>query len=345
MAFNKSAFKASSLNTAKQNAAENKTVYADSSNTTRKWYKCINGIKPFVKPAEPCKMVVNILPFQRKDGTYDWVYNAYVHQIPNPTGFGTNDFICTRNDPCDVRKAAIDNAAKEAGLAKAEWDDVKAYVPKQRTLYLMNPVGTDDVLIFECNTKGSSTVKSFVEKLNGQAVACAGTEDIVDYASPDSGKSVVLVWGENTFNGHKFREITGIAFTERKEEISDAVWEKIPDYIEQLVNITDHDEADMQKLIDGEEVPAQEREEKKQEDFEKSCEDALASFKANGVKTADFNDTIDFSQDPYTVKKEEPKPSAQEAFCPNGFDPASDFGAKRQCMHCPKAEECEKKFG
>lgn len=334
MAFNRSNFTASKLGSAMTNAAEGKTSYG-SGNSGHRWFKTINGIKVFQKPKEPCKTLVNILPFQRKDGSLDFFHNVFVHKIPKTDGVGDNEYLCTKNDPICAMKVKVD-------VDGATWDDIKAYVPKGRTLILMNPVGTDDVCIFECATKNKG--KAFPEMLNAQATAMAMDTPIIDYASLDEGKAVVLQWVEQSFNGHKYMDVGAIGFRDRTEEISDVVLNKIPDYIEMLNNVGPNDNDEMETLINGGEVAKQEAEESKQDEFEAMMvQEHTPTPKAEEKK--DYGDmTLDFNQDPYT--KPAPKPEASSVFaCPNGFDPASEFGTHRQCMRCPHADKCEKFAG
>ena len=336
MAFNRSSFTSQKMESALKDTAEGKTNYG-SNNSNHRWYKTVGGVKYFQKPKEPKKILVNILPFQRKDGSIDFFDNVFVHQIPRADGgIGTNDYLCTRNDPvCEMKKKLDPDG-------HADYDDIKAYIPKGRTLILMNPVGTDDVCIFECVTKNRG--KAFPEVLRAQATACAGDETIVDFASLDKGKSVVLVFAEQSYNGHKYMDVGGVAFAERKEEISDEVLSKIPDYIEMLHNVGPNDNDEMETLINGGEVKKQEEEQKKQDEFEEMITNSAPTAPAPKQEEPDYLDAADFERDPYT--KPAPKPAASDAFaCPNGFNIREEFGSHRQCMRCPHADTCEKISG
>lgn len=339
MAFNRSAFSASSMKQTAIDVVENKTNYAGS-NKTHKWYKLINGIKPYVKPKEPGKVVVNILPFLDASGNPQWSHNVFVHQIPVVEGFGSNDYLCTHNDPLCKRKDELDNGEN--------WDEIKAFVAKGRTAILVNPVGTDDVLLLECGTKNRG--KALPEMIRSQAVAMADGEPCIDFWSIDEGKSVVLVYGEQSFNGHKYMDVSAVSFVSRKEEISDEVLSKIPDVITQINNVGPNDNDEMETLMNGGTVSVKRTEEEKQEAFEQFVmkeEPKPATMDAFKVKDDALPEgpltEDDFKVNPMTIKKSEPK--SDELVCPNGFDIASEFGCHRQCMRCPFADKCEKVAG
>lgn len=348
MAFNRSAFSASKMNNEIKaqttSLSEGKVSVSSGKKKKHQWFKLNGNISLFKNPEKAGKLVVNILPFLRKNGDVGFFDNVFVHMIPAVDGFGTENYLCTG------RNCAVCKIKNERDDGNVEWDDIKAYIPKKRTGILVNPVGTDDVQFMEVASVNRG--KALPEMISNQAIAMADGSSVVDFASIDEGQSVILVFGEQTFNSHKYTEVTSVAFRPRIEEISDEVLNKIPDYIEMLHNVGPNDNEEMETLINGGEVALSE--EDKQADFEKSIKDSapksnpMDAFKVD--KAVDFEDKPmpegplskdDFKQNPMTAKPA----NKSTVECPFQFDIKTEYGCHRQCMKCQFADQCEKIAG
>ena len=348
MAFNRNQFSSKAMK--KEVAAQ--TSLADgkapsNGGSSRKWYKLVNGIKDYSeilnkmkKGEHGTKVAVNVLPFMSKLGP-KFMWHDNVHQIPDASGKSTNHFRCPGKMTCEAckMKAQLDDGENYDMLKKG------GYVPKKRTLMLVNPVGTDDVYVLETATANKGT--ALPEMLMAAARDMSEDNSVIDFASLDEGMQVIISWKKQVYNLHEYMAPSTIQFKDRTEEISDEILNKIPDTIEDMFNWDEHSLDEMKTCLNGgekvEEENAEEpKEDEKQEDFE-----SMMTSKKEEPKPAqaeeEFLTEDDFKRDPY-AKAPAPKPA--EAFaCPNGFDIASEFGTHRQCMRCPHADKCEKFCG
>lgn len=341
MAFNRSAFSAKAMASEIKNQTslnEGKVTY-DSTKSGHSWFKLINGIMEFKRPKDPCKLAFNVLPFMNRGGDLKFMHHDLVHYIPGGEGNFPHEYKCLGRNICPV--CAIKNKLDNGNV---DWEEIKAYVPKKRTLMLLNPVGTDDVLLLDTATQNRG--KAFPEMLMNQATAMSEDNGVIDFASLDEGKQVIVSFVKQSFNGHEFMDFGAVTFRDRTEEISDEVLNKIPDAIEDLFNLGPNDADEMETLINGGSIDEEKAaEEQKQDDFETACEASVAPKPSVQTENAkDYGDmTLDFDSDPYTKKAAVSESNALK--CPNNFDIRSEYGTHRQCMRCPFAEKCEKIAG
>lgn len=257
MAFNRSTTFAATTYTAQQGLATGENVNNGASNSAHQAFKLPEHIKYFSWGKEPGMVQFNILPFMIKaTNQAAFMYHVDIHEISNPAGGRAHRYVCLHNvgkrcSSCE-QKQALDNGSN--------YDEIKAYIPKQRTIFLVQPIVNgipqNEIQLLECakQQKGNA---AFPQKLMATATMMANGQGVVPFADLDNGSVVCVQTAQETFNGHKFLTPTVVMFQPRQYPISDEILAKIPDFIEDIFNVSDKDNEEMETLMAGGDIAPQ----------------------------------------------------------------------------------------
>lgn len=251
MAFNRNTTFAPSVYTAQQGLANGENVNNGVNNSSHQAFKLPEHIKYFSWGKEPGMVYFNILPFMVKaTQKATFLYHVEVHELANPAGGRAHRYICPKNvgKRCSIceQKQALDNGNN--------YDEIKAYIPKQRTVFLVQPivngVPQNEIQFLECarQQKGNA---AFPQKLMAMATMMANGQGVIPFADLDVGSVVCVQTVQETFNGHKYLTPATVMFQNRTQPISDEILAKIPDYIEDIFNTSDKDNDEMETLMAG----------------------------------------------------------------------------------------------
>lgn len=197
-------------------------------------------------------------------GSYSFYKDIKIHELPNMADpKHPHRFPCLRmiNQacPCCNEKDRLDNGDN--------WDEIKQYVPKKRTIYFMqnvkNGVGDSNVEFMECATSQKGAA-AFPQKLMGAATAMSNGGGVIPFANPNStpvqnpdgsvsqpGQIVVVNCVKDTFNGREYMQPNSIFFKPRSEEIPDEIYNKCPSW-NSIINWSSAE--DMEKAMVGDYV-------------------------------------------------------------------------------------------
>lgn len=227
--------------------------HADNGVQSHQPFKLPEGMKYFSWGKEPGIVTFNILPFMVKaTNSAAFMYHLDVHEIPNPANKRAHRFICLSN----IGKKCPICEEKQAQDTGDNYDAISGYIPKHRTIFLVQPVVNgvpqNEIHLLETAQKQAGN-GAFPQKLMAMATMMANGTGIVRFADPDIGKTVCVQTTKEFFNGHAFIAPAAVMFQDRAP-LSDEILAKIPDFIEDVFNISDSDYDNMKTLMNGGEM-------------------------------------------------------------------------------------------
>ena len=357
------AFNRSGLNLGNQfshAAAVSRGEASENNNRSRSYFHLPRGVKSH-KWTEK-KERFNIL-LAKNNATDDDVtgYKFYkavpIHELPNLADpKHPHQYPCLKiigkPCPCCERKDQLDDGTKGG----ENWDRIKPYIPKDRTLYYMNPEGTNEILLHECASKQKGEA-AFPQRLMAQATAMSEGELPIPFASPnEDGRVVAVTTAKDTFGGHEYFSPSAVNFFKRSELPADELYERCAPWHE-ILNFGTYEE--MERVMNGGEpdpytsaasgtqaTGQQHTEQEKQDEFERACEESLQRQQpASGFRQAQAAQPATHYVQPQPTGFQETPPPQQPV---NGFrtSPASENGplSEEEFARDPYAQQPQRTF-
>lgn len=307
------------------------------SNRERDYYKVPAGMKYHKWGANEERFNVLIAKNNAMDDdnapeSYKFYKSVQVHELPNvndpkhPHKYPCLRMIGKRCPVCEM-KEQLDDGTKGG----ENWNRIKPYLPKERTIYYLNPEGTSDILVHECASRQPGEA-AFPQRLMNQAVAMSEGSLPLPFASPcEDGRIVKVNTSKANFNGNEFFQVSAVNFFPRKELVADEVYERCLPWNE-ILNFASYEE--MQRVMNGGEpdpssagAPAH-TEEQKQAEFERACEESLQRQQAQQSQqpayqpTQQAQPTYQQAQPAFQQAQPAYQPApAQQPQAPQGFQP------------------------
>lgn len=259
------------------------------------------------KPQKEGWYDMDIIQFEKEDGTYSYVQLYYIHKFVGPE---KETFLCNKNwgEPCplcQVTNALYDNGnEQEAGKIKA------------KKMQLFNVVSEGKVKVFD-----------FSPFKFGQALEkeLKNTEnpDYVNFSEQEAGYTLAVRFDNATFSGNTYLTTGKINFKERPD-ISDEIWEQAVQFDKHLKK---PDERKMQDVADL---------------FAPATFEQTRPAADNPADKTHFD--VDEQEDDAAVmdKFEDKKTPAKD--CPQGGVFGKDIDAFDACDTCELYEECDAKY-
>lgn len=323
------------------------------------WRK-IKGEVKFFKP-KAGKNKINIIPFEIKSknhplvksgifevGDLDYVMDIYVHRNIGPA---KADVLCLRKNygkACPICEMAEEY--KKKGLQE-EYESLK---PSRRVFYNVQDLKDGELKVFE------SSHYLFEKELIEEARESSGNGQIVNFADPEDGKTVIFRASEQTFGKNAYFEYKSFQFVDREEELDEEVLEGAISF-DQYLKVLSYDE--IEKVLNGADDDDDEDPDEDEKPAKKSKDDDDEDEKPakKGKKPAkDDDDEDDDDDDDEPVKKpakkftkkddddEDEKPAKKpgkpakksSGECPHGHTFGDDCDEYDHCEKCDVWDAC-----
>lgn len=261
----------------------------------------------------------------------------------------------------------------------AEWDEIKDYLPSNRTIYAIVPIDTQ-----ECETdytEGEIHIMDQPDHYFDKALQAALDKDITaeNFADPEQGLSLRVYFRVGKFGKVEFAEAVKVDFLDRDEQFTIGIIEEAPD-LDGMMKILPYKEIDAlfygMEGLDDEDIDDQELEEeppkrertrrtsrageRKEPEEETGRERTSRSRTRRQSHTSEGEkerttrtrtrsrkpreETDDEDQEPSEPKKrsrtrKEPEPQVTE--CPHGHVFGEDNDKFEDCENCEVWEDCK----
>lgn len=328
------------------------------------WRK-VEGEVKFFNPKEG-KIRLNIIPYTIKTknhplvksgdmaiGDLDYVMDVYVHGFIGP---GNASVICPKKNyakACPICEEA--EKLKQKGKQK-EFEELK---PKRKVYYNVQDIkNPDQIQVFEVSHF------LFEKELIEEARSYSDDGDIVDFADPESGKTIVCRASTTSMGKHEYLEYKSFQFMDREDEIEDDILSAAVSF-DEIMKVQSYEEiekilygSDDEEDEDEEEKPSKKSTKKADDDDE----DDIPEKKPAKKKPADDDDDEENekpSKKPDKKKNDEEdeeekpakKPDKKKADdddkpagpkCPSGHKYGTDCDDFEECNDCDLWDKCVK---
>lgn len=205
---------------------KNKDSSFNTENKSKRYYQLDDRVEPCIFKKEGT-YYFNVIPFRTKKGEWDYMLTTFMYSRLGPNN---DDFLALSEyglpDPVKEEKQRIED---ESDDGRADWDSIKAFVPKKHAMLLLQPLDDRGLQIKGAKLKvwegfyGSTKVKGVPYMLTTEANKCLMGADVIDYANPDikEGRIVAFTVKKDSFKGREFMSVDSISFIDRKEAVDE----------------------------------------------------------------------------------------------------------------------------
>lgn len=173
------------------------------------------------------------------------------------------------------KKCPICEFAKNLADEGADWDEIKAFKPKDRILYAVIPRGVkkrdEEIHIMDFSYH-------LFQDLLSQEVN--ENDEFEDFPDIEDGKTLKVRWKEKEFGKFTYAEAERIDFEERDEEIDSDIIDEVPnlDEVLDILSYADLKSKFLETSADSDDEPS-EKKEKKENPFKKEKKDKKGKSK------------------------------------------------------------------
>ncbi len=210
----------------------------------------------------------------------------------------------------------------------ADWDEMKDIASKDRNLYAIRPLNSNDhdniIHIWDMSQF------LFQEELNDQLEE---DESCRVFPSLEKGKTLTVKFKWKKFGKNKFPETRDITFEDRDKSYSDDILEEVPN-LDEILDVKSYQELhDMFfETETGEEDEVVSKKEK-----------SKRKKKSNKKEDKIPKEEKEMTRKPKKDKKDKPsKESASESDCPKEYEFGKDYEAYNDCDDCKNWDACLK---
>ena len=254
----------------------------------------------------------------------------------------------TFGKPCPICKYA-----KQMQKDGAEWEDVKPFKAKERSLYIVLPIDAkeyqEEYHIFDMSDF------LFQKQLNEELLT---DEEYEDFPDLEDGKSLKVRFSEEKFGKNTFPKTARIDFKEREGAYEDTVLDEVPN-LDDLLTLLTYDQIETMFIsmeeadtsdddvedVDTEEEPEVERTpRRKPKTAAKRDEPGNEEKPTRKPRTSKKDDDEKDEPEEKPTRKPREKPAAKkeaaEDECPEGFEFGKDADDHKECDSCELWDKC-----
>lgn len=319
------------------------------------WKQVGREIKFFT--AKEGKNRINIIPYtissknhplvksgDMEIGDLDYVMDIWLHKNVGP---GQAAVVCLKKNyakACPICEKAEE--FKKKGKQK-EYEELK---PSRRAYYNIQDIKNPDTIqVFDVSQY------LFEKELIEEARTCSDDGDMVDFADPETGKTVIFRASTASFGGHDYLEYKSFQFNDREDEIEEEIIEAAVPF-DALLKVLSYE--DIEKILYGQddeddsddEKPAKKNKAKDDDDDEpekkpakkKSADDDddEPTPPKNKKKNTEEDDAPAEKKADKKKDAEDDKPAGPK--CPNKHTFGTDCDDFEECNDCDLWDKCVK---
>jgi len=296
------------------------------------------------KPEGSTEIVFDVLPYRVTDpnhmdnkkykedaveGELWWKKPIRVHRDVGPDGVSV---ICptTVGKPCPICE---DGARKRK--AGVEWDELKEIFPKNRTLFLINPVDFGDCEVdyeegeLHLMDQSDYLFLNFLEEELKRDIDNEGFPDHED------GLSLQVYWRGKKLGKNKYSEASKIDFVERDEQYDDEYVDDLPS-LDDMIKILPYKEIEALYLgMEGMDDDDEDHETLADDDDEPRTHKRKTPRSSRSSSTRKERPSRKTREEPEPEVEKEPEPEVEEPY----EDPGVEKKASRRAARTPAKEK------
>jgi len=340
------------------------------------------GVRVFTIKEKTRSILIDIIPYEVTDEKHLDRYDPEERAVPGTlwykkpfkvhrgVGADNNTVVCRGTIK---KKCPICEYVTERMKAGADWDEMKESAAKDRNLYAVMPLDSEEheeeIYIWDISQY------LFQNELNDQLEE---DEDNGIFPDLEEGKSLDVKLKWKKFGKNMFPETRDITFEDRTEAYDESILDDVPNLDEVLqilsyqemhdlffemdevdeedVPVDDDDDEPLEedhkpirrkkKPVEKEEEPEEEDEDNEDEEEEEEVEEKKPTRRRKPAKKKEEEDAVDEEEEvPEKGVKEKPtrKPTSKkdkENECPEGFTYGKDCEEHDECDECDKWADC-----
>lgn len=303
-----------------------------------------DGVEMF-RPRKEGNYRFNIVPYvagknnrDTEQGELDYEFTFYVHKIGD--GDDQRTIVCpkkTYGKPCPVCEQ-VERLSKN--YVENE-DEIKSMKAKQRQLFNIVDARDEEnrIQVYE-----TSYFKSFGELLDKRLRNFEDEDDDENYgnfADIPGGRTLKVMFAEDTFNGNKFFAPSSIDFVTRKEELPDSIIDEAV-CLDSCLKVLEYN--DILKLIAGTDEDDEEEQivEKHRPQRARTVKPAVEEPEDEDEDEEEEEKPVKPAKSSKSKKAEEPvKSKSKKGKCPHGYAWGADCYVYSECDECELCDECD----